>query len=449
MNVTALMRSVPHRAPDLLLTALDENHAYAVNCSFPNSFRLLNRRQYEILSAIDGINDIETLARKLEITPVTLEAFLLMLQKTELVGFDRCRFSQPVKPVSPDTLNFWIHTTNSCNLGCSYCYISTLNTGKGMSDAVRKQLLFKLTETVRKDGIRQIRLRLAGGEPLGQFGAWKLFIAEARSALTDIGCKFEAGFVTNLTLLNDEIIDFSKAYGIGFGVSLDGLEATHDATRSFRSGCGSFGIVDTNLRKLIAAGVPVSVNTVVTNLNLTGLPDLTCYLVALNIPFRYSIVKGEKIHAELLDEYLTASFAIMGEAIKRGWQFSKRFQFCDLKPNELGFQTCASGFSGGAIYVDGTFKYCHVQFGDDSASGKSIFNEELSLVDMIAVGEHHEDKKSDDCKKCKYRSICTSGCPVYRVDGKDSQCSLYHHFIPKYFELQAMERLNLLHTRPQ
>ncbi|PAW93176.1 radical SAM/SPASM domain-containing protein [Mucilaginibacter sp. MD40] len=443
------MCSVPHKAPDLLLTTLDENYAYAVNCSFPNSFRLLNRRQFEILSAIDGIDDIETLAEKLGIPPAVLGEFLSMLQKTELIAFDEHSFSKPVKPASPEKLNFWIHTTNACNLGCSYCYIQTLNTGKGMSDAVRRQLLHKLIEAAKQKGIRQIRLRLAGGEPLGQFSVWKQFIPEAKKSLAEAGCNLEAGFITNLTLLTDDMIAFAKEYDVGFGVSLDGIEATHDATRSFRSGCGSFSIVDANLRKLIDAEISVSVNTVVTNLNLTGLPDLTRYLVGLDIPFRFSIVKGDNIHAELLDEYLAASYAIMEEAVGKGWLFSKRFRFCDLKPNELGFQTCASGFSGGAIYVDGTFKYCHVQFGDDGAPSTSIFNEELSLVDMIASGEHHEDDRSEDCQKCRYRYVCTSGCPVYRVNGKDPQCSLYHRFIPKYFELQAKQSLYLLHLDSQ
>jgi len=105
--------------------------------------------------------------------------------------------------------------------------------------------------------------------------------------------------------------------------------------------------------------------------------------------------------------------------IEQDWKFSKRYQFCDLKPNELGFQTCASGFSGGAIYIDGSFKYCHVQFGEQTTSNQSIFDEGVDLVDMISQGEHHEDAKSDDCRKCRYRSVCTSGCPVYRVNGKD------------------------------
>jgi len=432
---------IPQRAPELLFNPVGDSHAYAVNCSYPHSFRLLNRRQYEILQAINGRDDIEKIANGLDMPSETLEKFLLMLRTTELVSFDG--FTALKKPVAPKSLNFWIHTTNACNLGCSYCYISTLNTGKGMTDAVRHQLLYKLLEAVKQKGIRHIKLRLAGGEPMGQFNAWKTFIPEARQVLANAGCRFDVGFVTNLTMLNDGIIEFSKEHGISYGVSLDGVEATHDATRSFRSGCGSFGIVDANLRKLLAEGIRVSVNTVVTNLNLTGLPDLTRYLIALDIPFRYSIVKGEKIHAELLDEYLSASYTIMQEAIENGWKFSRRYQFCDLKPNELGFQTCASGFSGGAIYVDGSFKYCHVQFGDDTPSN-SIFNVDLDLVDLIASGEHHEDEKSDDCKKCRYRSVCTSGCPVYRVDGKDPQCSLYHRFIPKYYELQAQERLHLL-----
>lgn len=434
------MKLVPQISPELLVRSVDDQFAYAVNCSYPNSFRLLNRRQQEILQAVNGRDDIEAIADRLKLQPDALHQYFLMLGKTELISFNG--FTVPQKPLVTRSLNFWIHTTNACNLSCSYCYISTLNTGKGMTSEVRRQLLYKLLEAVQQKGVRQIRLRLAGGEPLGQFAAWKSFIPEAKRTLSDAGCQLDIGFITNLTLLNDDIIAFSKEYHIGYGVSLDGIADMHDATRSFRSGCGSFNILDDNLRKLIAADIPVSVTTVLTNLNLIGLPALTRYLIDLDIPFRYSIVKGEAINAELLNECLSASYDLMQEAIAKGWQFSKRYQFCDLKPNDLGFQTCASGFSGGAIYTDGTLKYCQVQFGD-KAPAPSIFDES-NLVDLIAAGEHPEAHKSDDCKKCCYRFVCTSGCPVYRVKGKDPQCSLYHQFIPKYYELQARERMALL-----
>lgn len=434
---------IPIKSPHLLVRPIDEEYFYAVNCAYPNSLRILNRAQYDIVSAIDNHTPTSVLGDKLSIEADALDEFLGLLSQTEIIRFDD-QFSKPQKPRSPKSLNFWIHTTNKCNLTCSYCYISTLNTTNGMLDATKRQLLHKLVETVRKRKINTIKLRLAGGEPMSQFKSWQSFIPEAKQVLKESGCNLEFSFITNLTILTDEILKFSKEHHISYGVSLDGLETDHDATRTFRSGAGSFKVVDANLRKLLAHGIPVSTNTVVTNNNLAGLPGLTRYLIDLNIPFRYSIVKGEAIDAERLERGLSESYQVMGNAIETGWRFSNRHQFCDLKPSELGFQTCASGFSGGAIYVDGTVNYCHVHFGDETQLSHTIFNDGMDMVDIIEQGSHDEDMKSKDCASCRYKSICTSGCPVYRVNGKDPQCSIYHKFIPLIYQLQARERLKLL-----
>ncbi|AUD02162.1 radical SAM/SPASM domain-containing protein [Spirosoma pollinicola] len=434
---------IPFKSPHLLIRPIDENYFYAVNCAYPNSLRVLNRAQYDIIRAIDNRTSVKALGKQLSIPTDTLNGFLRLLSQTEIIRFDD-QFSEPKKPASPKSLNFWIHTTNRCNLSCSYCYISTLNTTSGMIDTTRRQLLNKLVETVTKRELSSIKLRLAGGEPLTQFKSWQAFIPEARNALNALRCDLTFSFISNLTILTDEMVDFSKEHNISYGVSLDGLASDHDATRTFRSGTGSFNIVDRNLRTLIAHNIPVSTNTVVTNCNLEGLPGLTRYLIGLDIPFRYSIVKGEAIDSELLETCLLTSYAIMGEAIQGGWRFSSRHQFCDLKPNELGFQTCASGFSGGAIYVDGTLNYCHVHFGDETQLSHSIFETGLDLVDMIEQGSHYEDMKSPDCLSCRYKSVCTSGCAVYRINGKDPHCGLYHKVIPLIYELQARERLKVL-----
>lgn len=435
--------AIPIKSPHLLVRAIDEGHFYAVNCAYPHSLRILTDAQQEIIRQIDNQTNTSAIADKLSIPVDVIEQFLALLAQTEMIRFDD-GFTQPQKPAAPQSLNFWIHTTNRCNLTCGYCYISTLNTTGGMQDATKRQLLQKLVETVKKRKLTSIKFRLAGGEPLTQFKAWKGFIAEARQTLNELGCELHCSFITNLTILTDEIIAFSKAYNISYGVSIDGLESHHNATRTFRSGAGSFKTVDANLHQLLAHHIPVSTSTVVNNTNLAGLPDLTQYLIDLDIPFRYSIVKGEGIDGERLDHYLSASYGIMSEAIQTGWRFSNRHQFCDLKPNELGFQTCASGFSGGAIYVDGTVNYCHVHFGDTSKQAHSLFDDEQDLVDMVEQTGHYEGMKSQDCQSCRYKSVCTSGCPVYRVDGKDPQCSLYHKFIPLIYELQAKERLKLL-----
>ncbi|WP_273210085.1 radical SAM protein, partial [Runella zeae] len=149
-----------------------------MNCAYPNSLRILTKSQYHLLAAIDGQMNTNELARKLEASPEAVMAFLQMLATTEIIRFDT-NFSQPQRPATPTSLNFWIHTTNRCNLSCSYCYISTLNTTGGMSEEVKQRLLNKLVETVRKRNIRHIKFRLAGGEPLTQFKSWKTFLPQA------------------------------------------------------------------------------------------------------------------------------------------------------------------------------------------------------------------------------------------------------------------------------
>jgi uncharacterized protein len=435
--------SIPTQSPHLLLRPIDEAYSYVVNCAYPQSLRLLTKAQADILAAMDGRSTVSVLSERLAIPLAVLETFSSLLAQTEIIRFDD-QFSKPQKPTTPQSLNFWIHTTNRCNLACSYCYISTLNTTEGMPEAIRQQLLEKVVETVIKRKLKQIKFRLAGGEPLTQFKAWKVFIPQIRRRLQELGCRFEASFITNLTILTDEIVEFSKEHGISYGISLDGLEDDNDVSRPFKQGAGTFKHIDRHLRTLLAHQIPVTVNTVVSNQNLKGLPALTRYLIELDVPFRYSLVKGEDLDAELLERCLLASYSLMEKAIGSGWPFSRRHQFCDLKPHELGFQTCASGFSGGAIYVDGTLHYCHVHFGDEIQPSHSIFDPDLDLVGMIEEGSHEEDNRSADCKTCRYSAVCTSGCPVYRVNGKDPQCSLYHRIIPLLYDLQAKERLKAL-----
>lgn len=334
---------IPARSPHLLLRPLEAGYFYVVNCSFPRSLRILSPIQAEVLSAIDGKTSVAAITKRTGLSLKTLEELLFLLAQTEIVRTDQA-FSQPVTPPSPQSLNFWVHTTNRCNLGCSYCYIPTLHNPDGMDEATRKQLLEKVVETVKARKLRQVRFRLAGGEPLTQFKSWKAFIPEIREQLTPYGCQFEVSFLTNLTILTEEIIGFAKAHRISFGVSLDGVKAYQDVSRPFKQGTGSFDLVNRNLKRLLAEQIPVSVNTVVNNHNLDGLPELAQYLIDLDIPFRYSIVKGEAIDAVKLEEKLLASYAVMKQAPGQGWSFSRRHQFCDLKPTELGFQTCVFGW---------------------------------------------------------------------------------------------------------
>ena len=148
-----------------------------------------------MFSTVNGRDDLNTIAGRLGIAESSLERCFSILSKTEIIRYDDA-LTTPLKPQKPQSLAFWIHTTNACNLGCSYCYISTLNTGKAMPDHVQQQLITKLVETTTRQDITNIRLRLAGGEPLSQFHSWKVFIPQAKAALANVGCNLEISFLT-------------------------------------------------------------------------------------------------------------------------------------------------------------------------------------------------------------------------------------------------------------
>ena len=48
------------------------------------------------------------------------------------------------------SLNFWVHLTDNCNLTCDYCYISTLETQKSMSENTIHEFSNKLNQTILK-----------------------------------------------------------------------------------------------------------------------------------------------------------------------------------------------------------------------------------------------------------------------------------------------------------
>jgi len=433
----------PIKCPHLLVLNLQNDFYGVVNTWYPNSLRIINSTQLSILNEIDGLSTISRISGKLNIDAELIYQYCKILEEKDIVRFDD-KFLTHTTPTDPTHLNLWIHTTNKCNLTCSYCYISTLNSTGGMSEPVQRQLLEKLERTVKDRGLQSVKLRLAGGEPMTQFKAWKPFIEKAYKLFEEIHCDFSVVFLTNLTILNKEIVEFSKDFSIGYGVSIDGIHAYHDQERKFHNNKGSFAVVDTNIDTLLANGISVSTSTVVSNSNLQGLPSLAKYLIEKNILFRFSIVKGEIIDRSSLSSYLQDAYNIMENAIDEGWSFSRYHRFCDLKPSELGFQTCGSGFSGASIYVDGGVYYCHVQFGTKSLQSGTLFDDSQDLVSLINNGKHHEGFRSDDCTNCNYRHVCTSGCPMYRENGKDPNCSLYHEFIPVIYRLQAKERLKLI-----
>jgi len=423
--------------PNLIVNKIDNDFYFVVNPFVSNGLQIINVNQFVVLDSIDGETDITQLSAKTEFLQEDIITTCKILEKKNIVSFTNV-FSKPLWNYNVNSIGLWVHTTNDCCLRCSYCYIHTLGLKDFIPSENIERLCEKLKQTVQQKQLQKVSLRLAGGEPLMKFNLWKPYLLELKETLKTLHCQLNITFLTNLVLLNDEMIHFVKENNFGIAVSLDGLKEYQNNTRYFENGKGSFDIVEKNIHKLLDNDIPFGIMTVVSNENLDGLEQLTKFITERNLKFRFSFVQGENLDIPKLISVLHNCYEILSEAIEKGYQFSKNHSLCDLKFLEPFFQTCGNGFNSGALYTDGNIYFCQKGFGTDTPNG-SIFEED-DLLSIVQRKTHYNTVNSD-CQQCNLQYICTSGCPLERENEKDPHCEVYKEIIPLIFKLIAKERL--------
>lgn len=428
---------IPYKNPNLIIGKIEEMFYFVVNPFIKDGLKVINKSQKDVLDFINGKNSLIEISKEISCDEKSIKTLCEMFEEKGIVNFTN-GFLEPTWNKDVKNMNLWVHTTNDCNLRCTYCYIHTLGLKDYITEGTIQILCNKIKDTVQRRGLKKVSLRLAGGEPLLKFPLWKRYLVQLKQDLVFFGCTLHVAFLTNLIILNEKIISFLKETKFGIGVSIDGLGEYQDNTRKFPNGSGSSKVVMKNIKTLLENGIRPGLMTVVSNANLDGLEDLTKFVIENRLSFRYSFVQGEELNIEKLVEKLYKCYDLLSKAIDDGYPFSTSHKLCDLKFSEPFFQTCSNGFSGGALYTDGNIYFCQKKFGEDIPTG-SIFEEEDLLT--ILQRKTYYLNVHEDCKTCSLRYICTSGCPLERENGKDPHCEVYKTILPIVFQLKAKEKL--------
>ncbi|HEY5637639.1 MAG TPA: radical SAM protein, partial [Burkholderiales bacterium] len=148
-----------------------------------------------------------------------------------------------------------------CNLTCMHCY--SISTDIDFPGELSTADVFTVMDDLKK--ARVPALILSGGEPLLRPD---LFEVAARAKAMG----FYTALSTNGTLIDTPMADRIAALGFDYvGISLDGLQATHDR---FRRKAGAFEASMTGLRLARDRGVKVGVRFTLTADNAVDLPAL-------------------------------------------------------------------------------------------------------------------------------------------------------------------------------
>ncbi|MDD3302426.1 MAG: His-Xaa-Ser system radical SAM maturase HxsB [Candidatus Gracilibacteria bacterium] len=126
-------------------------------------------------------------------------------------------------------------TTLRCNHKCQYCHAAAApETAKNMD--MTKDTAKKVVDTIFYTSNNNITIEFQGGEPLLNWEIVRYIVEYSKVKASHLMKNVTFALVTNLTLMDEEKLDYIIENNIDISTSLDGDEETHNFNRTFNNG---------------------------------------------------------------------------------------------------------------------------------------------------------------------------------------------------------------------
>ncbi|MDC3006264.1 His-Xaa-Ser system radical SAM maturase HxsB [bacterium] len=153
-----------------------------------------------------------------------------------------------IKPLSEFTgLHIFVNTLR-CDYSCSYCQVSRQTEDKDSFDMTEEQAEAAIG-LVFKSPNPNIKIEFQGGEPLLNFPIIKYVVERSSEINEHFKKNIQFVIATNLSFINDEVIDFCGDYNVYLSTSIDGPADIHNKNRP-RPGKNGFELTTKNLKRI-------------------------------------------------------------------------------------------------------------------------------------------------------------------------------------------------------
>ena len=319
----------------------------------------------------------------------------------------------------PHVIGLTICPTMGCNFDCPYCFEGH-HAGK-MSAEVQDDVVALAQRMMEASGVKDISVTWFGGEPLLAPDVIES-LSERLMALTEErGGKYSAVIVTNGYLLTQEMANMLERCKVGKAqVTIDGMGASHDATRHLAGGGSTFERITANLRD-VKIPFRVDIRHNVYEGNMAEMGELEAFIQ------RLADQSGNDL------EYYPAPVFGSEVANERGKQVGL---LCSSNASEVAGRQEAGRFMAGRGYYCGANSIWSVGI-DERGNLQKCW--EAVDKPAIAFGTAHDWDPSnpfetasnpnnltmylnlacpipdDECKECVWLPTCAGGCPHKRL----------------------------------
>lgn len=320
--------------------------------------------------------------------------------------------------------HFLIHLGYACNLKCTYCYQSTIESSDKIAKINSQKVVEFIAKSAKINNFDMYDICFIGGEPLIYYPE----IIEISSALNSLLGNKDIFYsvVTNGTLLNDKykINNLIKNGILDYQITIDGPQNQHDKYRN-NGKEGSFSQIIKNIENILHnfPNIYLSLNCNLTEENSQSIDKLFQYLDSkkINIPIMFSMVfdNGKNISLEC-HSHNTIWKDAHKTALKYGQQYTPFYRDlylgCALT-QENYFIIGADGKLYKCINAINNKKYC---VGDMENYGSKEYNDKIKKFLKYEINQKM-------CKECELYPVCFGGCE-YRNSINGFQCDkkLFH-----------------------
>lgn len=137
-----------------------------------------------------------------------------------------------------------------CPLACGYCYQKGTHTGGRLEGEVSEACLSFIKGQCVKLAVERLFISYYGSEPLSNVKAMVSTATALKGFCQEKGIRFHFGMVTSGVLLTRKVV--KKLLPLGFvqaQITIDGNQQTHDASRPFQNGKGTYALIMKNLKE--------------------------------------------------------------------------------------------------------------------------------------------------------------------------------------------------------
>lgn len=345
---------------------------------------------------------------------------------------------QPDGPLSMLILKL----TSACNLGCLYCYdYDPIHKATVADRSAFERAISQAFDVC--GGTLQIILH--GGEPTLVWPLIESLVEFAEREADRRGYSVSFGGQTNLTKLNDRIVQFSSDHSIAWGISIDGPPEINDRYRVTHRGRGSHSIMQTHIEVWPEFVSKCGAISTITSANVGHLVEVAHYVKSLRIrawdwtlfqpsgrgtmgsssAFAFdlgTLLEGWK---SLYESALDGQFD--GFAVRPVLKYLYNFLYgaggymC-LRPK------CGAGRELASISADGTWQGCDcIDRSHPCGEAGNVRDTDLASVRAGPIFEALRSRDLSDapeCGSCPWYALCGGTCLAYGQDLNDK--SLLH-----------------------